>query len=44
MFALLCLVMTRNLRSHIEERWFADNDSLAVITVAFARLYFDAYD
>lgn len=43
-FALLYLVMTWNVRDHIREGYFDDNDYLARITVVFASLYLDAWD
>jgi len=43
-FALMYLVTTRGVRAHIQEGYFAENDYLAIITVAFAKLYLDSYD
>jgi hypothetical protein len=43
-FALMYLMTTYGVRDHLEEGYFDDNDYLAIITVAFAKMYLDAYD
>jgi hypothetical protein len=42
-FARMYLTTTYGVRYHIQERYFADNDYLSVITVSFAKMYLDAY-
>lgn len=43
-FALMYLVTTYNVRNHIEQEYFENNTYLSIITVAFAKLYLDAYE
>lgn len=43
-FALMYLTATYDVRDHIREEYFAENEYLSVITVRFAKLYFQAYD
>ncbi|MFO1534224.1 MAG: DUF5995 family protein, partial [Thermoplasmatota archaeon] len=42
-FAPMYLTTTYGVRYHIQERYFADNDYLSIITVSFAKMYLDAY-
>lgn len=42
-FALMYLTTTNGIVNHTEQGFFADNEYLSVITVVFAKLYFDAY-
>lgn len=43
-FALMYLLTTYGVRQHLRDGFFSDNDYLAIITVAFAKMYLDAYD
>ena len=42
-FALMYLETTYTVRDHIAAGFFDDNEQLAIVTVAFLQLYFDAY-